>query len=65
MRRLKMNDSIEAVGVSNKEALKEAGKYLIPPFIRPLITIVIIVFYANQSMKLSTPLQSCPSFFYF
>ncbi|WP_349674000.1 hypothetical protein [Lacrimispora sp.] len=60
-----MNDTIEAVGVFNKDALKEASKYLIPPLVRPFITIAIIVFYASRSMKLFTILQSCHSFFFF
>lgn len=63
MRRLKMNNSIEAVGVSNKEALKEAGKYLIPPFIRPLITIVIIIFLC-QSIYETINASPIMSFFF-
>jgi hypothetical protein len=58
-----MNDSIEAIGVSNKVALKEAGKYLIPPFIRPLITIVIIVFLC-QSIYEAINASPIMSFFF-
>ena len=43
-----MNDTIEAVGVFNKDALKEASKYLAPPFVRPFITIAIIVFLCQS-----------------
>jgi len=39
---------MEARGVSTKEALKEAGKYLVPAFILPLTIIGIIVFLCQS-----------------
>ena len=47
-----MEYSLEAVGVSNKETLMETRKYLLPGYIRPLTTVVCIVFLCQSIYEL-------------
>lgn len=43
-----MDHSFEAIGVSNKETIKETKKYLLPGFIRPMMTMMSIVFLCQS-----------------
>lgn len=43
-----MEHPFKALGVSNKETLMETNKYLVPSFIRPLTTMVSIIFLCQS-----------------
>lgn len=43
-----MEHLFEAVGISNKESIMETKKYLLPGFIRPLTTMISIIFLCQS-----------------